>query len=142
MATEMSALPARLKRAGYKLTAPRAAVIHVLENAGEHLSPNEVLAMGRQALPRLSRASVYRTLDLLSNLGIIRPILLGDTCQRYVANEGGHHHLVCSECGAVFDFDRCGVDRLAAALAEEYGFQIRSHLLEFYGLCRHCRPQA
>jgi Fur family ferric uptake transcriptional regulator len=142
MATEMTDLSARLKRAGYKLTAPRAAVIHVLESVGEHLSPNDVLVLGRQAYPGLSRASVYRTLDLLSALGIIRPILLGDTCQRYVAGEGGHHHLVCGECGAVFDFDRCGVDRLATALSEEYGFEIRSHLLEFYGVCRSCSMQA
>lgn len=140
--TDASDLSARLKRAGYKLTAPRAAVIQVLENGGEHLSPGEVLALGRQTYPGLSRASVYRTLDLLSELGAIRPIMLGDTCQRYVAGEGGHHHLVCSACGAVYDFDRCGVERLAAALAEEHGFQIRSHLLEFYGLCRHCQTHA
>jgi Fur family ferric uptake transcriptional regulator len=140
--TDVSDLSARLRRAGYKLTAPRAAVIHVLENGGEHLSPAEVLALGRQTYPGLSRASVYRTLDLLSELGFIRPIMLGDTCQRYVASEGGHHHLVCSGCGAVYDFERCGVDRLAAALAEEYHFEIRSHLLEFYGLCQRCQTHA
>jgi len=137
--TDLSDLSSRLRRAGYRLTAPRAAVIHVLENGGEHLSPAEVLTLGRQTYPGLSRASVYRTLDLLSELGFIRPIMLGDTCQRYVASEGGHHHLVCSGCGAVYDFERCGVDGLAATLAEEYHFQIRSHLLEFYGLCKRCQ---
>ena len=134
-------LSARLKRAGYKLTAPRAAVTRVLENAHGHLSPGDVLALGRQTYPGLSRASVYRTLDLLTGLGLIRPILLGDTSQRYVANEGGHHHLVCGVCGAVFEFDRCGLDRLAVTLAEEYGFEIHSHLLEFYGTCQACRAK-
>jgi Fur family ferric uptake transcriptional regulator len=113
-------------------------VVQVLEQQGEHLSPGEVLALGRQTYPALSRATVYRTLDLLTELGFIRPILLGDTSQRYVASEGGHHHLVCSGCGAIFDFDRCGVDQLADALAEQYCFQIRSHLLEFYGICKDC----
>jgi Fur family transcriptional regulator, ferric uptake regulator len=138
---ELIGLSAKLKRAGYKLTAPRRTVVQVLENEGEHLSSNEVLELGRQTHPTLSRATVYRTLELLTELGLVRPILLGDTSQRYVASEGGHHHLVCSDCGAVLDFDRCGVDRLADSLAEQHGFQIRSHLLEFYGTCRECQAQ-
>ncbi|MGQ9501120.1 MAG: Fur family transcriptional regulator [Anaerolineae bacterium] len=128
-----------LKCAGYKMTAPRKAVVQVLEQEGEHLSSGEVLALGRQIYPPLSRATVYRTLDLLTNLGLIRPILLKDTAQRYVSGEGGHHHLVCSVCGAVFEFDRCDVDQFAAELAARFDFQIRSHLLEFYGVCHDCQ---
>lgn len=139
---ELIGLSTKLKRAGYKLTAPRRIVVQVLENEGEHLSSKEVLELGRQTYPTLSRATVYRTLELLTELGLVRPILLGDTSQRYVASEGGHHHLVCSDCGAVLDFDRCGVDRLADSLAEQYGFRIRSHLLEFYGTCQECQAQA
>ncbi len=130
-----------LKRAGYKLTAPRKAIIQVLEQEGEHLSSGEVWALSRQIYPLLSRATVYRTLELLTNLGLIRPILLNDTAQRYVSGEGGHHHLVCSACGAVFEFERCGVDQLAVELAERFDFQIRSHLLEFYGICHTCRTR-
>lgn len=131
-----------LRRAGYKLTAPRRAVIQVLEQEGEHLSSAEVWALGRQIYPFLSRATVYRTLELLTDLGLIRPILLNDTAQRYVSGKGGHHHLVCNVCGAVFEFERCGVDRLAAELAERFNFQIRSHLLEFYGICHACQTHA
>jgi Fur family ferric uptake transcriptional regulator len=131
-----------LRRAGYKMTAPRKAIVQVLEQEGEHLSSGEVWALGRRIYPSLSRATVYRTLELLTNLGLIRPILLKDTAQRYVSGEGGHHHLVCSTCGAVFEFERCGVDRLAAELAERFDFQIRSHLLEFYGVCRNCQTHA
>ncbi len=140
--SEVTDLSASLKRAGYKLTAPRRAVVQVLEQEGEHLSPNEVLALGRSIHPALGRATVYRTLDLLTELGLIRPILLGDTSQRYVASEGGHHHLVCSGCGAIFEFDRCGADRLATALAEQFQFEVRSHLLEFYGICKDCQQIA
>ncbi|MGC8880092.1 MAG: Fur family transcriptional regulator [Anaerolineae bacterium] len=133
-----------LKRAGYKLTVPRKAIVQVLEQEGEHLSSGEVLALGRRIYPLLSRATVYRTLEVLTNLGLIRPILLKekDTAQRYVTGEGGHHHLVCSTCGAVFEFERCGVDQLAADLAQRFDFQIRSHLLEFYGICHACRMHA
>ncbi|MCS7259590.1 MAG: transcriptional repressor [Anaerolineae bacterium] len=124
------------------MTAPRKAIVQVLEQEGKHLSSNEVLVLGRRIYPLLSRATVYRTLELLTNLGLIRPILLNDTAQRYVNGEGGHHHLVCSVCGAVFEFERCGIDRLAAELAERFDFRIRSHLLEFYGICRTCQTHA
>ncbi len=128
-----------LKRAGYKLTAPRKAIVQVLEKGGDHLSSSEVLTLGRQIYPLLSRATVYRTLELLTTLGLIRPILLRDAAQRYVTGEGGHHHLLCRECGAVFEFERCGAEQLAAELAERFDFQIRGHLLEFYGICRNCQ---
>ncbi len=131
-----------LKRAGYKLTAPRKAIVEVLEREGEHLSSSEVLALGRQIYPLLSRATVYRTLELLTTLGLIRPILLRDSAQRYVTGEGGHHHLLCRECGAVFEFERCGADQLAAELAQRFEFQIHGHLLEFYGICRECQVHA
>jgi Fur family ferric uptake transcriptional regulator len=136
--SELYHLADRLKEAGYKLTAPRQAVIQVLEAEGGHLSPAEVLSLGRQVYPDLSRATVYRTLDLLTELGIVRPILLGDTAQRYVSAKGGHHHLVCVDCGTTFEFERCQASQLASALAERFGFEIHSHLLEFYGRCRTC----
>jgi Fur family ferric uptake transcriptional regulator len=139
---EATDLSLKLKHAGYKLTAPRRAVVQVLEEEGEHLSCHEVLALGRKLYPALSRATVYRTLDLLTELGFIRPILLGDASQRYVASEGCHHHLVCGGCGATYEFDRCGVDQLAMMLAGQYHFQIRSHLLEFYGTCKDCQASA
>ena len=136
---ELSDLAARLKVAGYKLTAPRQAVVQVLEQHGGHLSPNEVLMLGRQIYPKLSRATVYRTLDLLTDLGLIRPIYLHDASQRYVATQGGHHHLVCTDCGAAFEFERCDADQLAVTLSDRFRFEIHSHLLEFYGLCEICK---
>jgi Fur family ferric uptake transcriptional regulator len=137
--TELTGLAEKLKRAGHKLTAPRQAVVQVLEQEGSHLSPNEVLAQGRHIYPRLSRATVYRTLDLLTDLGLIRPIYLHDTSQRYVTAQGGHHHLVCTDCGVAFEFEQCEADRLAEMLARQFRFEIHSHLLEFYGLCHTCK---
>jgi Fur family ferric uptake transcriptional regulator len=137
--TELTGLAEKLKRAGHKLTAPRRAVVEVLEQDGEHLSPNEVLARGRQIYPRLSRATVYRTLDLLTGLGLIRPIYLHDTSQRYVTAQGGHHHLVCIDCGVAFEFEQCEADQLTVTLSERFQFEIHSHLLEFYGLCETCK---
>ena len=137
--SELTGLAARLKRAGYKLTDARLAVIDVLEREGKHVSSDEVLALGQHVYPKLSRATVYRTLDVLVELGLIRPIYLGDTCQRYVTAQGGHHHLVCIECGVTFEFEHCQADELAARLSQQFHFEIRSHLLEFYGLCETCK---
>ena len=137
--TVISGLAQQLKRAGYKLTRPRLAVIEILEMHGDHLSHNQILAEGQKIYAQLSRATVYRTLDLLVELNLIRPLYLNDPTQRFIAAFGCHHHLVCTNCEAVFEFDDCVVDQLARNLAAQYNFQIRNHLLEFQGLCEACR---
>lgn len=129
----------RLRDAGYKVTPTRLAVLDVIGQEGEHLNPNEILEQARQIHPALGRATVYRTLELLTELGIVRPIYVGDSGPTYIRAEGGHHHLVCSSCGRVQDFDQCMADDMAHELTERFGFQIQSHLLEFYGVCPACQ---
>jgi Fur family ferric uptake transcriptional regulator len=137
--TQFPGLAKRLQAAGYRVTAPRLAVIQVLETEGKHLNPAELLERGRSIYPALSRATVYRTLELLSGLGLIRPLYLGDVGQRYTLAGGGHHHLVCSCCGGVMEFQECAVSVLEEVLSRQFNFQISGHLLEFYGLCERCQ---
>lgn len=132
-------LAEKLKADGHKLTPARLAVIEVLENEPEHLSHTQILEEGKKIYARLSRATVYRTLDLLVELKLVRPLYLNDPIQRFVSAAGGHHHLVCTNCDATYEFDHCTVDELARDLARQYNFQIRNHLLEFQGLCETCR---
>ena len=137
-----TSLAQHLREAGYRLTAPRLAVLQVLEAERQHLSPNEVLQRGRLLHPRLSRATVYRTLELLTGLGALRPIYEGGSA-RVACVDGGHHHLICLGCGTAVHFDKCLLDGLEQELAEQWGFQkISSHLLELYGLCPDCCPHA
>jgi Fur family transcriptional regulator, ferric uptake regulator len=138
----ISDLSQQLKRAGYKLTPARLAIAEVLETNPEHLSHDEILEEGKKLYPRLSRATVYRTLELLVELRLVRPIYLNEPTQRFVSAAGGHHHLVCSSCGQTFEFDHCTVQQLAQELAERFNFQIQNHLLEFQGLCRGCQAPA
>lgn len=128
----------RIQTAGFKLTPPRQAVLEVLEQSDFHLTPAEVLERAQAIYPSLGRATVYRTLELLTNLGVVRPIFLGERGVCLTLAEGGHHHLVCSDCGAVIEFDECTVGELEQELAQRLNFQIRGHLLEFYGLCEQC----
>jgi Fe2+ or Zn2+ uptake regulation protein len=140
-----SALSQRLRSAGYKITPPRLAVLEVIEQEGEHLNPHEILAHAKAIHPALGRATVYRTLELLTQLGIVRPIYVGEQGPTYIRADGDHHHLVCSQCGRIVDFDDCMAGAMTQELTERFGFRITSHLLEFYGLCGKCqdspRPQ-
>ncbi len=129
----------RLRSAGYKITPPRLAVLEVISQEGEHLNPNEILDRAQALRPGLGRATVYRTLEVLTQLCIVRPIYVGESGPMYIRAEGGHHHLVCSACGRIVDFDQCVAEEMAQELRERFDFEITSHLLEFYGLCAACR---
>ena len=133
-------LKERLRRAGYRLTAPRQAILKVIESEKGHLTPAEVLEKGRAIYPALGRATVYRTLGLLARLGVIRPMHSGDGSLYFVRIGGGHHHFVCSRCGLVIEIEgECCWADAAQALAEQFGFEVTGHLLELYGLCERCR---
>ena len=131
----------RLRAAGYKITPPRLAVIEVIEHEGEHLNPAEILTRAQVIYPQTGRATVYRTLELLTQIGVVRPIYVGENGPTYIRAEGGHHHLVCSQCGAIFDFEQCVADDMQMELEHRFGFRIKSHLLEFYGICAACQAQ-
>lgn len=131
----------RLRAAGYKITPPRLAVLEVIEQEGEHLYPTEILAQAKTIHPALGRATVYRTLELLTQLGIVRPIYVGEQGPTYIRADGDHHHLVCSQCGQIVDFDECVAGAMAQELGERFGFLITSHLLEFYGICAGCQER-
>ena len=132
----------RLREAGYKITPPRLAVLEIILREGEHLNPGEILRRAQAIHPHTGRATVYRTLELLTQLGIVRPIYVGENGPTYIPAEGGHHHLVCSQCGKIVDFDQCVADSMERELETRFGFHIRSHLLEFYGVCADCTDRA
>ena len=131
-------LLARLRKAGCKITPARLAVINTVLAEGQHRNAADILRQAQALHPHTSRATVYRTLELLTELGIVRPIYVGENGPTYIRAEGGHHHLVCAQCGKIVDFDQCGADSLGRELEARFGFHIHSHRLEFYGLCAEC----
>jgi Fur family ferric uptake transcriptional regulator len=139
--SEISGLAQQLKKAGFKLTPARLAVVQVLENSQDHLCHNQILEEGQKIYPKLSRATVYRTMDMLVELKLVRPLYLNEPTQRFVSALGGHHHLVCTQCGDTIEFHDCVTGPLAQRLTEQHNFRIHSHLLEFHGLCSACDPQ-
>jgi Fur family ferric uptake transcriptional regulator len=130
----------RLRDAGFKITNARETVIHVMEDAGGHLTSAQVIEEVARRAPAVGRASVFRTLELLSRLSLIRPTYVdGSGAPVFVLLPGGHHHhIVCTGCGKVIEFHDCGLDLLAADLERTSGVRISGHLLEFYGTCAVC----
>ncbi len=130
----------RLREAGHKLTNARLTVLDVLENSGGHLTSAEVLDKVEQVDSTIGRASVFRTLDLLTSLSIIRPTYLNSSMTpTYVLMPGGHHHhVVCTNCNRIIEFEDCGLAAIAAELEKRLHVKLTGHLLEFYGVCEKC----
>ncbi len=129
----------RLRAAGCRITPPRRAVLEVFAQAGAHLSPDDVLTQARRRHPGVGRATVYRTLDLLTKLGITRPLYGKDGRPLFASIATGHQHAVCSRCDCVVELKATPFHQLARQVARRTGFAIQSQLLEFYGLCRNCQ---
>ena len=117
---------------GYRATPQRLAVLRALDEE-QHQSMREIL----RRCPEIGMATVYRTLDLLSELGIVRRMELGDG-PRYELAEDHHHHMICESCGDISEFEECPLDPRRLRFKGS-AFQVRSHSLEVYGRCAECR---
>ena len=128
-----------LQQKGHRLTPARRVIVQTLIECGGHLSADELAERVRQAAPGVGRMTVYRTLDLLNDLGLIRPVYQGTGAAHYVwLHDGHHHHLVCSSCDQVIEFEECVIEDVADQLGRRFNFQIEGHLLELYGVCGDC----
>jgi Fur family ferric uptake transcriptional regulator len=125
---------------GYRMTAPRRAVIAAALCQERPFTAEQLVAAAAGEPAESGRSTVYRTLEILASLGILARILDAAGRPVYVAGTPGHrHHLVCSGCGAAVPFDACPIGDLAAALAQENDFEVHGHLLEIFGTCGDCR---
>ena len=129
-----------LRKHGHKLTPQRHVVLKVMASSQDHLTPEDIYEKARLVDPDIGRVTVYRTLDLLSNLGLLCRVHGENGCRSYMIRKPleHHHHLVCSNCGKVVDFTSCNLDEMERKLSQESGFDIKGHLLEFYGICGTC----
>lgn len=129
-----------LRKQGYRLTPARQIILHALVQSGGHLTADDLVAFVREQAPGVGRMTVYRTLEILQQAGLVQPIYLGTGAAHYVLMvDGHHHHLICSYCNRVIEFDECVVQEIGEVLSRRFDFQIQSHMLEFYGLCAKCR---
>ncbi|MPZ22402.1 MAG: transcriptional repressor [Dehalococcoidia bacterium] len=131
-------LEEHLESSGHRVTAPRRAVLRSIAARAEHFTPDEIVEDARPA----GRATVFRTMRLLQDEGIICRVLMRDGSLRYRVGElGHHHHLICMECGDVRDFSGCDIPAGVQEIGEMAGFEIQGHSLELYGRCARCRAR-
>jgi Fe2+ or Zn2+ uptake regulation protein len=125
---------------GFRVTRQRAAVLAAIEEAGCALEPAEILKLARGQCPGLGLATVYRVLEVLSDVGMIRRVHTGKGCTGVAQAKAEHgHYVICTGCGRVSEFSACDVAALEEGAARETGFSITSHLVELAGTCGECQ---
>lgn len=140
MNNQLTTLRHSLEQNGYRLTAARQSILDVLVSSAGHITADELAELVKQQNPKVGRMTIYRTLDLLSELGVVRPVYQGTGAAHYILMQNGHHHhLVCSRCARVIEFDDCLLAKLENTIGNRFNFQIQGHLVELYGLCPNCQ---
>ena len=130
----------KLSKQGYRLTPQRIMILSAIENSDNHISAEEIHAQIVAKYPNVNMSTVYRTLELLQQLGLVTETDLGEGRVRYhPADKGQHHHLVCRECGAIIDLDESLLASLRNALLREYKFSADLRHLAILGRCGKCR---
>ena len=131
-----------LALSGYRLTAPRRAIVEVIVASPRALEPVDVYDLGRQQYPRLGLVTVYRTLEKLEELGLVQRVHQPDGCHMYLrATEGHEHLLLCTTCGRAEYFSGDDLTALMGAISARSGFIIEDHWLQLYGLCTDCQKE-
>lgn len=144
IAERLDKINRQLSGEGYKLTPQRASTLQVLlENEEDHLSAEEVFMLVRDKSPDIGLATVYRTLELLSELRIVEKMNFGDGAARFDLrsddHEHMHHHLICTECGAVEEIKDDWLLAMEKRIEREFGFTVSDHRLDFFGHFHQCQ---
>lgn len=128
-----------LGAAGYRLTAPRRAVAELIAGHDGHFTASDLATAARDRRLGISRATLFRALDLLIELGVVERLDLPNGEHAYVpCATTHHHHVVCSRCGRTAEVDDSGLAVAVREIERQSGFRIDTHRLELFGLCRHC----
>lgn len=135
----------RFRGSGFRMTFAREEIYKLLQKE-KHLSAEEIYFEIHKNFPNIGIATVYRTLNFLTGLGILKRREFGDGKARYELSDiEHHHHLLCTSCGRIIeykDFMEEEVEflrKLEGILSEKYEFEIKDHLINFYGLCKECK---
>jgi Fur family ferric uptake transcriptional regulator len=119
----------------------RMLILEAFLKTEEHLTAEQLYRLVQKKNPSIGTATIYRTLKLLCESGLCRELRLDDGTTRYEHLYGHEHHdhLICTSCGRIMEVMEPEIEKLQERLAKTRGFQIKSHKLEIYGICRRCR---
>ena len=139
MSPTLPAAVEALRAAGHRVTRARLAVLQVLAEQDAGLSPQALYERGRAIYAPLGLVTVYRTLALLDELGLVSRVHSQQDCHAYAAAGADRHHLLCNGCHRLVEFPCQGLDELVAAVEARTGYRVTQHLLELSGLCPACQ---
>jgi Fur family transcriptional regulator, ferric uptake regulator len=129
-----------LQESGYRLTAPRRAIVEIMAACKRALSPVDLFDLGRKSQPGLGLVTVYRTLEKMEELGLVQRVHQPDGCHMYLPAARGHQHLIiCQQCGKAEYFEGEDMDAFFDQAAAAHGFALREHWLQLFGLCANCK---
>jgi len=133
-----------LKEQKLKFTRQREMVLKILYDNNGHFSPEEIQRMITKETPELNIgiATVYRTLTLLEESGLVSSISLGVQGKKYeIANKPHHDHLICINCGKIVEFENQQIESLQQEIAQKNGFALTDHIMQLYGTCSDCQEK-
>ena len=132
-----------LREKGLKSTVQRLAVVHVLHTSRKSLSVGEIHDEVKKMLGTTGLATIYRTLEMFEDLGLVKRLHFPDGGHGYAFSQGEHvHHMVCVDCRGVFDFSECPVESFDYASVEKQGFRVKDHFVQLFGQCVKCAEAA
>ena len=130
------------KKPGKRSTAQRQLLLEIIRGAESHLDADELYQQARQRHPALSLSTVYRSLRLFKELGLVEEHQFDDARRHYeVKSRVRHHHLVCLGCGRVLEFQCPSAEKLKSRLSREEGFRVTDAEVCLTGYCPKCQEQ-
>jgi Fur family ferric uptake transcriptional regulator len=140
--TRSRPLVAALDSAGYRLTEPRRAIAELIAGREGHFTAADLLDDSEARRLRIGRATIFRALELLTELNVLERLDLPTGEHAYVpCDPTHHHHVVCSDCGRVTEVSDLGLSSAIEDIERRTGWQVDSHRLELYGRCPRCRTR-
>jgi Fur family transcriptional regulator, ferric uptake regulator len=141
VSSSSAALSTYIEERGLKHSRQRERIAQAFFAMGGHVTVEQLVLRCRRDDPRVSVATVYRTMKLLAECGlaISRQFADGQTRYEAAAGRAHHDHLICTDCGEIVEFANERIEVLQALVARRHGFEVESHRLELYGRCARCR---
>ena len=139
MALPAPEFAAHLHAQGYRLTPQRQLILEAVQEADDHITPDEVYERVHRWNPAISRATIYRTLDFLCEQRLIHALYWGGQMYYEIVDDQPHHHLVCRICGVMVECEHDLLQVLFEAVEKQHGFTIDMDHVALFGLCPQCR---
>jgi len=136
-------IKASLKQRGVRLTRQREILLELIDKSGQHLDAEQLYLLAKQVDPKLNRVTVYRTLKMLKEGGLVDELdlmhVVGDQHYYETRMKGEHAHIVCLRCGKVEEFFGEPLQKLRRQVESHFGFQVLIQRTEVGGYCSHCQ---